>query len=64
MNVSGSMPMPIACSSMTRADALAAVDPALGLVDVREQDTIFFIKMPPSRYSALSKQSEMCYYVG
>jgi len=26
--------------------------------------TIFFIKMPPNRDSALSKQSEVCYYVG
>ena len=26
--------------------------------------TIFFIKMPPSGDSALSKQSEVCYYVG
>lgn len=45
------------------ADALAAIDPALSLVDVRGRND-FFIKMPPNRDSALSKQSEVCYYVG
>ena len=63
MKVSGSMSMPTAWSSMTLL-MLSQPLTQRSVWSMYGAGTIFFIKMPPSKYSALSKQSEMCYYVG
>ena len=63
MNVSGSMAMPIACSSITEL-MLSQPLTQRSVWSMYGAGTIFFIKMPPSGDSALSKQSEVCYYVG